>query len=81
MMGLEGQNEDEANDLNQHEVEVPVLILQQILIVPILSHHRELGLRLDLLGVHLDLPQHRPDAADFALSCCHVLFTTKNALS
>ena len=49
MVRLEGYNKTEAHDLQQHEVEVPVRVLKQVLVVPILAQHRKFGLGLYLL--------------------------------
>ena len=59
MVRLECHNREEDTDLDQHEVKVPVLVLQQVLIVAVLAHHGELGLRLDLLDRDLKLAELR----------------------
>lgn len=50
MVCLEGYNKNKADNLQQHEVEVPVRIIEQILVVSILAQHGKFRLRLNLLS-------------------------------
>jgi len=79
--GLESHDTEKAPNLHQHEVEVPVLVDKQILVVPVLAHHRKLGLRLDLLDGNLDVAELLTDAPDLFLGCGKVLFSSKNLLT
>ena len=50
MVCLEGTNKNKADNLQQHEVEVPVRIIEQVLVVSILAQHGKFSLRLNLLS-------------------------------
>ena len=52
---LEGDDGSEAEDFDKHEVEVPVLVLQQVAVVAVLAQHGQFGFRLNLLGDDLNL--------------------------
>lgn len=40
MMGLEGDNCTESHNFNQHEIEVLIIVLEDILVMTVLAHHR-----------------------------------------
>lgn len=68
MVELEGENADKSGDLNQHRAEVPGAVVEQVLVVPVLAHHRHLGFGLHLLRRRLDRAQHVANVADLLVS-------------
>lgn len=78
MMGLEHDNQAKATNFEQHEVEIPVLVLEQVLVVSILSKHGEFGFRLDLLCCDLDFPEHRTYLVNVIIGRCQVFLSAEH---
>ena len=74
MMGLDGDNCTESHNFNQHEIEVLIIVLEDVLVMTVLAHHRQLGFRLNLLDLGLDLSECSLNTCDFSVGCGQAIF-------
>ena len=80
-MGLEGHDAEETGHFDQHEIKVPVLVLKQIFVVSVLTHHGELSLALNLLDCDLNCAQLGSYFANLLICGGHVIGAAQDFLS